>query len=125
MAFGSQRGFQYTTDEGDAYSIRADESNIELVHTSPPSAGTNQDGIPQDIRKRFIKLEAADGSTKRIPILTRARYDAITIGEAFAAPSVGEENPAGTSFVVTQKYPERIFRRVTALDTGKIDGDQP
>lgn len=125
MSFGSQRGFAYTTDEGDVYSVRLDESNTELVNgvsTLPPAGA---DGLAMDIRRRFVKLTAGNGSTKKVVVLTRDIYDTITVGQTFAAPAVGEENPAATAFVVTQKYPERIFRRVSSVDTGKIDGDQP
>lgn len=125
MSFGSQRGFAYTDDIGVEYAIRADESNIELLNAASPVPAVGTVGTPRDLRIRYVKLIAGNGSTKKVPILTVAKYNLISIGDTFAAPSIGEENPAGTAFVVQQKIPERILRRVTSLDTGKIDGDQP
>ena len=125
MSFGSQRGFAYTDDIGTVSSIRLDESNTELINgvSTLPPAGSS--AVPKDLRVRKVKLLAANQSTKTVVILTRAIFDSIDIGDTFAAPSIGEENPAGTAFVVTQKIPERIVRRVSSVDTGKIDGDQP
>lgn len=125
MAFGSQRGYSYVDDNGTVYAIRADESNIEMVNTVAPMPPSGAVGLPLELSKRFIRLVSGTASTKVIPILTRARYDAITIGQAFAAPAVGEENIALTSFIVSAKIPERIMRAVARVDTGKIDGDQP
>jgi len=127
MPFGSQRGFPYTTDDGTVYGLRLDESNTELVNTgagslTPPSG---VDTLPSNIHRRKVRLEAANGSTKTVVVLTRTLFDGITLGQSFAAPSVGEENPAGTSFVVTQKIPERNLRAIVSLDTGKTDGDNP
>ena len=125
MSFGSQRGFAYTDDDGTVSSIRLDESNTELVNgvsTLPPAGAT---AIPSDLRVRKVKLLAGNQSTKTVTILTRAIYDGIDIGDTFAAPSIGEENVPLTAFVVVQKIPEKIVRRVSSLDTGKIDGDQP
>jgi len=125
MSFGSQRGFAYTTDQGTVYAVRLDESNTELVNGVSPIPPSNSTAIPPDIKRRSVGLKAADGSTKTVVILTRAIFDSINIGQSFASPTVGDENAPGTSFVVTRKKPESVFRRVTSLDTGKIDGDQP
>lgn len=127
MTFGSLRGFPYTDDDGTVWALRLDESNVELVNmganalTPPTGAAT----LPNNVKRRKIKLEASSGSTKTIPILTRAIYDGITVGQTFAAPAVGEENPVSTAFVVVQKIPERTLRSIVNLDTGKTDGDQP
>lgn len=127
MSFGSRRGFPYTDDSGNVWAMSLDESNIEMVNVGADGftvpSGANR--LPPEIHRRFVKLLAADGSTKTVPVLTRAIYDAIELGQAFAAPAVGEENAAATSFIVQQKIPERILRAVVAVDTGKIDGDQP
>lgn len=125
MSFGSQRGFAYVDDDGAVYAIRADESNVEMVNTTAPTPPVGSEGLPMSLHKRYIRLRSGDGSSKTIPILTRLRYTEIQIGQAFAAPAIGEENVALTSFVVTAKVPERIMRAVVAVDTGKTDGDQP
>ena len=123
--FGSKRAFPYLTDESVEYGLVLDESNTELINPSAGIPSSNVDGLPQDIRRRKVKLVAGNGSTKTVVVLTRPRFDAIIEGQAFAAPSVGEENPAQTSFVVQQKIPERVLRRAYGIDTGKNDGDQP
>ena len=125
MSFGSQRGFAYTSDGGVIYAIRADESNVELMNATSSIPPVGSVGLPRDLRLRFVKLVASNGSTKKVPIMTVAGYNLIQVGDTVAAPTVGEENPAATAFVVLQKVPERILRRVTSIDTGKIDGDQP
>jgi len=125
MSFGSQRGFAYVDDGGEIYAIRADESNIEMVNLSAPTPPVGSEGLPMELHKRYIRLRSGDGSSKTIPILTRLRYTEIELGQAFAAPAIGEENIALTSFVVTAKVPERIKRAVVAVDIGKNDGDQP
>jgi len=125
MSFGSQRGFAYVDDDGVVHAIRADESNVEMVNTAAPTPPVGSTGVPMELHMRYIRLRSGDGGSKTIPILTPARYQAITLGQAFAAPAVGEENVPATSFVVTAKVPERIKRAVVAIDTGKIDGDQP
>jgi len=125
MSFGSQRGFAYVDDDGVIHAIRADESNVELVNTTAPTPPVGSTGVPMELHLRYIRLRSGDGGSKTIPILTRLRYTEIVLGQSFAAPAVGEENVAATSFVVTAKVPERIKRAVVAVDTGKTDGDQP
>lgn len=127
MSFGSRRWFQYTTDLGDVYAKDADESNTELVNPTAQGSTipTGAVRLPSEFACRRVKMKSGGGSSKTVPVLTRARYDAIDLGQAFAAPSVGEENAPQTSFVVVQKIPERILRAPIPLDTGKNDGDQP
>jgi hypothetical protein len=127
MSFGSQRWYPYTDDGGNVWGVKGDESNIEMVNTGADAltvpAGIRR--LPADIKRREIKLLAADQTTKIIPILTSTRFIEIDTNEAFSSPAEGDENATGTSFVVVQKIPERILRAPFALDTGKIDGDQP
>lgn len=127
MSYGSQRGFRYEDDGGTVWALRLDESNTELINPASagvvPNTGTRR--LPPEIRRRKVKLQAADSSTKTVVVLTRARYDAIALGQTFAAPAVGEENVAGTAFTVVQKIPERVLNSVVTIDTGKTDGDQP
>jgi hypothetical protein len=127
MSFGSRRGFPYTDDEGTVWALSLDESNTELVNDGADSLipPTGAKGLPPEIKRRYVVLKSADGGTKKIPILTRALFDGLSLGDAFGAPAIGEENPALTSFVITQKVPERVLRAVVVLDTGKNDGDQP
>lgn len=127
MAFGSKRWFPYTDDKGQGWAIECDESNVELLNidadTSFITTGTYK--LPSDFTKRTVKLKEGGGGTKTIPILDRDTFDGIVLGGSYSAPAVGEENSAGTSFVVVQKIPERRKRSPINLDTGKIDGDQP
>lgn len=127
MAFGSMRDFPYTDDDGVVHAIKGDESNIEMVNAGADGL-TVPSGIrrlPPDIKKRYIALRSADGTTKQIPILTRALFAAILNGQSFAAGAVGEENAAGTSYVVTRRRPETYAREAYSLDSGKVDGDNP
>jgi len=124
MSFGSQRGFSYTSDEGNVYNIRADESNTELINnTQVDFAIPSATSLPRDTFARYVALRGSNGSTKKTVILTVAKYNAISIGQQFTVPTVGEENPAGTTFTVVRKVPERVLRRPVAVDTGKNDGD--
>lgn len=127
MSYGSQRPFRYADDSGTIWALRLDESNTELINPASvgvvPSSGTET--LPSTTHRRKVKLEAADGSTKTVVVLTRDRFDAIVLGQSFAAPSVGEENAPATAFTVVQKIPERKLRANVAVDTGKNDGDQP
>jgi hypothetical protein len=125
MSFGSQRGFGYTDDQGEIYGLRADESNVELVNPSPAATPVGATALPRDMTPRRIKLVSGDGHTKLIPVLLVSTYNLISEGDTFAAPAVGEENPAATAFVVQSKIPQRVKRRVTSVDTGLTDGDQP
>lgn len=124
MGYGSQRSFAYSDDSGTVYSIRADESNVELVNgTNSAFAPVGAVSPPSDLKIRYVVLRGANSSTKKVPVLSPTTYNAINISQAFSAPSVGEENPAGTEFRVVQKIPERILRRPVSIDTGKNDGD--
>lgn len=124
MSFGSQRSFAYTDDGGTVYAIRADESNVELINgTSSAFAPAGSTSPPKDLKIRYVVLRGANSSTKKVPVLSPTIYNGISISQAFAAPSIGEENPANTEFRVVQKIPERILRRPVSIDTGKNDGD--
>lgn len=127
MSYGSMRNFPYTDDDGQVWAIKADESNIEMCNSGADTltvpAGTRR--LPPDIKRRFIKLVADDQTTKTVPILTRALFIAISNGQTFAAPSVGEESAATTPFVVTFRKPETYRNEAFVFDTGKVDGDNP
>lgn len=124
MSFGSQRTFAYTDDGGTVYAIRADESNVELINsTSTSFAPAGSTSPPKDMKIRMVKLRGSNSSTKDVPVLSPTIYNDLSIGQSFTVPTVGEENPSGTTFVVTQKIPERILRRPVSIDTGKNDGD--
>lgn len=127
MGIGSKRWFPYIRDNAAIHAVLGDESNVELINNLADGqtiiAGT--EGLPREIKPRYVKLKAGDGTTKDVPVLDRAVYDDIAIGDSFAEPAVGNGAPAGTSFVVVQKIPERIKNPPIPLDTGKNDGDQP
>lgn len=127
MAFGSMRDFPYTDDDGQVWALKLDESNVEMVNPTADGltvpAGTKR--LPPDIKRRYIVLRDATLGTKTIPILKRADFILITNGQAFATPTVGDEQAAGTSFVVTRRRPETYTREAFSLDSGKVDGDNP
>lgn len=127
MSFGSQRWFPYVDDDGVVWGLKGDESNIEMANLGANAVAVpvGIHSMPRDLNHRYIKLQAANGTTKNVPILSRVLFTAINLGESFAAPLIGEESAGGTAFFVKQKVPERILNAPSPVDTGKTDGDQP
>lgn len=127
MGYGSQRWFPYVDDDGVVWGIKGDESNIEManVGANALTVPVGVHSLPRDLKPRFIRLRAADATTKDIPILSRVLFTAINLGEVFSAPIDGEESASGTAFFVKQKVPERILNAPSPIDTGKLDGDNP
>ncbi len=118
---GSLRNFQYTTDLGDVFLYRADESNTEAVNGTAANivAGNLQNmGIPRNIIPRKVFYRGDDGNrTISVIAATVAIYNAppTTIDD----PIDGEE-----SLTLVRKTPERM-RMYPNVDTGLTDGDAP
>lgn len=126
---GSLRYFKYVADDGQAYAIYRDESNIELFNTSGDAAASpaGLPALPQNMRPRYVLArDALRLVTRKAVILTPARFNAINGSTDFSIDSeAGADSDPGAVLNVTNKTGERIRRIPTSFDTGKTDGDNP
>lgn len=117
---GSIRNFQYTTDLGDIFLFRGDESNTETVNgTSANIAFGNENnyGIPKNITPRKLFYVSPDGFRVLSAIAsTVAIYNS-------PPPTIPDPFDAQT-LTLSRKTPERI-RLYFNVDTGLTDGDTP
>lgn len=122
----SRRWFRYVSDDGSNLAVNRDESTTELVNpaAAASAAVVGLLPLPMGQRPRTILMKSASGNSKSATILTRAAYDAITIGQAFTEPTFGS-TASGTIFQVVLKNPELVRGRPISIDTGMIDGDNP
>lgn len=118
---GSIRNFQYTTDDGDVYLFRGDESNVEAVNAATANiqiANVNNPGIPRNIKPRCV-FYANPARTRTIKVC------ASTVAVYNSAPATIDDplNP-GNDLALIRKTPEKV-RLYPNFDTGLTDGDEP
>jgi len=122
---GSRRWFRYVADDGTAYAIERDESNVELVNlTADTTAAIPAATIPSNLSPRRVTLTNADSTvTRSIPILTLARYTALNGTPTFALNGFDVDDGENTN--ITSKTGEKLRRIPRTIDSGKNDGDNP
>jgi hypothetical protein len=120
---GSRIDALYVADDGTtSYSIQVDESNIEMITGSQVAPNASFPRAPQGFKTRFVVVKDATGLiSRKIPVLTLARYTALTGSTALTLPAV--DGDVGTSVRVFTKTGERQRRAPKNFDTNRIDGD--
>lgn len=120
---GSLKWFVYTTDNGDDFAIRLDESNTEAVNGSQQDyvAGTAfRYNIPRNLRPRAAYYRSPDGvRTVKCIALTQSIYNGIPT----AVTSITDPLPPNNTLNLIRIVPERISPLPFANDTGIDDGD--
>lgn len=120
---GSLKWFVYTTDNGDDFAIRLDESNTEAVNGSQQDyvAGTAfRYNIPRNLRPRAAFYRSPDGvRTIKCIALTQSIYNGIPS----AVTSITDPLPPNNTLNLIRIVPERISPLPFANDTGIDDGD--
>lgn len=126
---GSMRYFKYVADDGTAYSIYRDESNIELFNTNTDSSASpaGLPALPINLRPRYVLATDETRTIKRkAVILTLTRYAVLNSSTDFVIEgTAGADSDGGTILNITNKSGEKSSRLPTSFDTGKTDGDNP
>lgn len=119
---GSVKYFVYTTDEGDDFALKADESNTEQVNggTQDFPAGTAPTvyTLPRNVKPRHFIYRSADGTvTRKIYALTPAIYAGGD--EAVAAYT----DPVSNTVVSLVRKVGEVIALPFGVDTGQTDSD--
>lgn len=119
---GSLKYFVYTTDEGDDFGLKADESNTEAVNGAvqdfPAGAPPTLYTLPRNVQPRYLTYRSVDGTvTRKIYALTAAIFAGAEGAVASYADPV-----SGLTLNLTRKTGEVISYPFGA-DTGITDGD--
>jgi hypothetical protein len=120
---GSRKDVNYVADDSSTFAISVDESNIELVMGGSVPLATATSRKPSNLKNlRSVVLSDITGNiTRRIPVLTQARYNQLVGTLSFTLPA--NDVDEGTNVVVSEKIPEKYVRIPKIFDTGKNDGD--
>jgi hypothetical protein len=118
---GSMKDVLYTADNGTLYSIRVDESNIDMIMGSHQPANGSYPRIPKNLHLRKVTVEAQTLAVKRvIPVLTAARFAELNGATPLTIPE--GQLDAGVAVRVRTKIGERYRNIPRDYDTGKNDG---
>lgn len=124
---GSNKWFEYKTDDGTLYGVYGDESNGELVGSTDINATVPKHAVPRNVTPRHIVYASDDKRiVRRIICDTVARFldDALT-PPSITYPITALETGAVIATHVLRRIgrvPERT-RVITSGDTGLNDGD--
>lgn len=120
---GSLKWFQYTTDSGDSFGVKMDESNGELVG-NPDFEAADQDviiyALPKNVKPRTALYRSADARVSRRIIVCDPAQNITTLTSSFVVPAQ-DNNPAFTMQLQSLKGEE--IKRITSVDTGLDDAD--
>lgn len=125
------RDFRYVADNGNAYAIRADESNIRLIHDAAAVAVTGiglLERPPANLKiRKVVMKDSTNLRTRVIPVLNLSTYTALNGNTDYVTDNTtaGADPNPGATFNVQTFIPEK--RRVIPKlsDTGLNDGTQP
>lgn len=112
---GSIKNFVYTTDEGDDFVLRADESNVEAAGGAVDLANGTSTlyGMPKGLKPRYARYVNAAGTiSRKCYLCTEAATPTTPIIDAVSAESLN---------LVKIYSEERTF--FIGEDTGLTDGD--
>jgi hypothetical protein len=117
---GSIKWFKYTTDGGEVFAFRADESNIEAIGGSGADYADADDtpvnAIPRNIKPRTLRYVSEDGRrTKNIIAPTLAVFNNPT-------NPITPDGAGGDSFRLKSVTGQKITAPL-GFDTGLNDGD--
>ena len=120
---GSRIDALYTADDGTTqYCINVDESNIEMIMAASVTPNASKPRPPQGFKPRFVVVKDVTGTiSRKIPVLTPARYAALTGATSLALAAV--DSDVATSVRVTQKTGEKQRNAPKDYDSGRTDGD--
>jgi hypothetical protein len=120
---GSRIDVLYTGDDGTTqYCIAVDESNIEMIMAAQQTPNASKPRPPQGFKPRFVIVKDVTGTiTRKIPVLTQARYAALNGSTALALGAV--DSDVATSVRVSQKTGEKQRNAPKDYDSGRTDGD--
>jgi len=127
---GSNKYFQYVSDDGQTWAMLADESNTEAIvaddasiDVTPANLAAHRYKVPSNIQKRFATFKSLDGlQVRKIYIPTVALYQDMATA-TFTDTLGAYTDDAGTQFFLSGLSPERIKPVTAAVDTGLTDGD--
>ena len=118
---GSIKWFVYTTDQGDDFAIKRDESNTEAVNGGTqdfPATPPTQNAVPSNIKPRHLVYSNTDRTiTRYVTALTQAIFNNAETG----APTITDAVSAQT-LILFRKVGEVVSLPFGA-DTGLNDGD--
>lgn len=115
---GSIKWFDYTTDGGDVFGIRMDESNGELVGNTDTGATPGSIyALPSNIKPRTATYISPDGRTRREVVITEMENFQTLAG------SLDFQVVGGTITLNLAFTRGEVLRRITGTDTGLDDGD--
>ena len=120
---GSIKWFKYTTDSGDVFGIRMDESNGEVMGNTDIESPTDDSvvyALPRNVNPRSALFRSADGLVSRRIVVCDKDADITTVTSSFTVPAQ-DGNPA----VVMQlkSFRGEEVARITSVDSGLSDGD--
>lgn len=119
---GSIKWFVYTTDEGDDFALKADESNTEAVNGGtqdfPAGAPPTIYSLPKNIKPRHFIYRNVDGTvTRKVYALTPTIFE-------------GGDNAVASYTDAVTNQTVSLYRRIGeeiaypfGADTGLNDGD--
>lgn len=118
---GSIKFFVYTTDGGDDFAIKLDESNTEAVNGGTqdfPAVAPTRYALPRNVKPRTLIYSNTDRTvTRRVVALTQAIYaNAVT-----AVPTIADAS-SGQTLSLFRQVGEEVSLPFGA-DTGLTDGD--
>lgn len=128
---GSLRDWRYVADDGEVYAVRADESNVRLLHPAADLAVTGVGLLkrpPQNVKIRYAILkDATNLRTRKVPVLTQDTFNALNANTDYVTDNTtqGADPNPGATFNLATKFPERVRLVPKLLDTGLNDGTQP
>ena len=119
---GSIKFFVYTTDFGDSFAIRMDESNGEAVGNSDytPGDAAIRYMLPRNIQPRVATYRTLDGRQSRDIVVTNPAATTLSLPPSIV---VADGSVAGLDMFLAQ-FKGEVFRPVPSdVDTGLNDGD--
>jgi hypothetical protein len=119
---GSIKWFEYTTDGGDTFAIKMDESNGEAVgNTDYSSSSTATYALPRNVVPRTARYTSADNAYQRTIPVTESGTSSADLPATIAAEVSGSATPVTLS--LASFTGERFNAIPKAADTGLDDGD--
>lgn len=118
---GSIKTFEYTTDAGDTFAVRMDESNGEAVGNADyTDSSTATFFLPRNIEARRAEYLSADGLYKRSIIVTS---NTATTASLPASIDVQDGNGGTVTVLLSSLTGEKATIIPKAQDTAITDGD--
>lgn len=118
---GSLKWFLYTTDNGETYALKADESNVEAVNGAIQDFLNNTEvifAVPRNVKPRYALYTSADESRQiKCVALTTTIYNGIPEN----VPTITD--PIGGGTLTLKRIRPEVISLPFGKDTGIKDGD--